>query len=245
MKNKICLSHLAFIFFVFVLEISPVVYASNKEDEMLHQMFSEAIKEFIPKSDEKKELIKGFSDEIKATKFDSSSFAKGDLNNDGLEDAVVISGEGQPYIVAVLKGQKDGSFQPWERSKLSCAHGWHNTVGIKKQSIFISGYYESSAMSDVGSYQFKYRDGKFVLIGEDRDRCEKNQRYDKKIKEGVWVRNCHQQSNNYLTHQSILTNSVEDDILGTKTLSVRKEKLKSEPLQEISQFAGSIDCNDR
>lgn len=245
MKNKICLSHLAFIFFVFVLGISPVVYASNKEDEMLHQMFSEAIKEFIPKSDEEKEWIKGFSDEIKATKFDSSSFAKGDLNNDGLEDAVVISGEGIPYIVAVLKGQKDGSFQPWERSKLSCAHGWHNTIGIKKQSIFISGYYHSTAMADGDSYQFKYHDGKFVLIGEDRHDCEKNHRYDKQLKEEVFVLKCSNSSNNYLTNQSISTRYTEDDILGNKILSEKKEKLKPKPLQEISQFAGSIDCNDR
>jgi hypothetical protein len=233
MKIKLLLY---FIFFTFIFSVSNSVFANNKNQEInqiFHQMFNEAITEFMPKNVEEKNWIKGLSDEIKANKFDGYSLVKGDLNNDGEEDVVAMS-SGNPYIIVVLQGQKEGNLIFWTRSKLLCRSTWNNNIEIKKQSIFITESYDNTTMWTNNSFQFKYKNGKLVLIGADFFTGEKGENY---TEEGTPSK-AYKSSYNYLTNQSIET------IIKKWISSEKKIKLESKPLQKLNQFSGSVDCHE-
>jgi hypothetical protein len=207
-------------------------YGNNKNEEkidiMIHQMFNEAINEFFPKNEKEKKEINRLSTESKTSNFNENYFfQKGDLDNDGVEDVVAMS-NANPYIIAVLHGQKDGSFKPWTHSQISCAHMMSNSIEIKKQSIFITESYDSTAWWEHNSYQFKYRNGKFVLIGADSFSGEKSESN---------AEDEHKLSYNYLTNQSIET------IIKNGVSSEKKVKLKLKSLQELNQFSGGFNCH--
>ncbi len=101
--------------------------------------------------------------------YPNSEILSEDLDRDGINDFVVFTSEktidGIVDKVVVLKGKPDGAYDELAKSK-GIEHGTA-TMGIKKQSIYITVIHNSINESNTEIYQFKYRSGGIILIGKE------------------------------------------------------------------------------
>lgn len=104
-----------------------------------------------------------------ATTFTNTKIASGDLNNDGLEDFAVLLNEksesGNSNRIAIYKGKADGTYELAAQS-LNLEYGAID-FEIKRRSLFITAFHNSLKESYSETYQFKYRNNAFFLIGKE------------------------------------------------------------------------------
>lgn len=104
----------------------------------------------------------------------------GDLDGDSIDDVVVcaLNDDKPGILLVILHGEEDGKLTPWSRSKFIDPEGVHGpTISIDEQSLFISMYSDTTGSYFKTTDQFKYRNGKFVLIGNEFDSFEKDEEF--------------------------------------------------------------------
>lgn len=103
-------------------------------------------------------------------KYPKNKILRGDLNNDGIPDIVISYSEQQIKDrfdrIAVYEGQTAGSFCLVAKSgKLEYGK---TDFELKKGSIFVTAFSNTNNESVSETYQFKYRNGHYVLIGSEQ-----------------------------------------------------------------------------
>lgn len=104
-----------------------------------------------------------------ANEYLESKILSGDLDQDGVNDFVVYAtertGEGLAGKVVILKGKSGGGYDVLAKSSF-IQYGTAD-IEISKNSLFLRVDHNSVNESQTETYQFKYRDGGFFLIGKE------------------------------------------------------------------------------
>ncbi|NOU00387.1 MAG: hypothetical protein HOO95_02265 [Gallionella sp.] len=142
----------------------------------------------------------------------------GDLDNDGVDDFAAIFSEktsdGRIYYIVVLKGKPSGTYEFVTKS-LNVEYE-KMAVEIKNKSLYVIRFSNTLAQDLSETYQFKYRDNGYFLIGYEENSYTQDDA--KKFRDSI----------NYLTGAEI-----ETEIVGGKT-EVIKSRLKEEDRKLLS-----------
>jgi len=142
-------------------------------------------------------MAEAFHKQYPAIKIDPAEVAVGDLNKDGLADFATFVGEANgddDLPVAVFLSKADGSYALSTESGLVMGHSRsQRSLAVQKGSLFLHRSGSNGCCSDwAEKFQFQWRDGTFVLIGEDNYTLPKGDSDDER-----------QTSVNYLTREAL------------------------------------------
>jgi hypothetical protein len=140
-------------------------------------------------------MAEAFHRQYPTVKIDPAEVAVGDLNKDGLADFATFVGDANAHDdlpIAVFLAKADGSYALHTESGLVMGHSRsQRSLEIQKQSLFLRRSGSNGCCSDwAEKFQFRLRDGVFVLVGEDNFTLPKGESDDER-----------QTSVNYLTRE--------------------------------------------
>jgi hypothetical protein len=140
-------------------------------------------------------MAEAFRKQYPDTRIVESEVAVGDLNKDGLPDFATFVGDANAHDdlpIAVFLAKADGSYALHTESGLVMGHSRSQRgLEIQKQSLFLRRSGSNGCCSDwAEKFQFRLRDGVFVLVGEDNFTLPKGESDDER-----------QTSVNYLTRE--------------------------------------------